>query len=68
MLSSYLWVREKQEDAIDPVKEAGAIAAVLALSLSQSDKTWAAESAERDAPQDISPILAVPAPAWLGSV
>ena len=51
-----------QDDAMEPVREAGAMAVLLALSLSLSARAWAAESAERDAPQDTSPMLAVPPP------
>ena len=47
-----------QDDAMEPVREAGAMAVLLALSA----RAWAAESAERDAPQDTSPMLAVPPP------
>lgn len=56
------------EEAIEPVKDAGAMAVLLADSRSLSAKTCAAESAESDAPQDISPMLAVPPPTWLDSV
>lgn len=64
----YLFVLEMHEEAIEPVKDAGAMAVLLADSRSLSAKTCAAESAESDAPQDISPMLAVPPPTWLDSV
>lgn len=64
---THLLVRDIQDEAMDPVREAGAMAVLLALSLSLSAKAWAAESADREAPQDTSPILAVPPPTWLDS-
>ena len=50
------------EEAIEPVNEAGAMAVLLALSRSLSARACAAESAEREAPHDTSPMLAVPPP------